>query len=106
MADGENEKPSSGQTNTLGAGKDLLFGWLVGRAAADLGLAQALAASEAQRVEQIKRLEDSLLAQIHELQNQPNIGASVDTQAAEVHELKTEFDNVGERLGQLEAVAQ
>ena len=99
-------KPSGGQTNTLGAGKDLLFGWLVGRAAADLGLAHALAASEAQRVEQIKRLEDSLLAQIHELQNQPNIGASVDTQAAEVHELKTEFDSVAERLGQLEAVAQ
>ena len=106
MADGENENPPSGQTNTLGAGKDLLFGWLVGRAAADLGLAHALAASEAQRVEQIKRLEDSLLAQIHELQNQPNIGASVDTQAAQVLELKTEFDNVAERLGQLEAIAQ
>jgi chromosome segregation ATPase len=106
VADGENEKPSSGQTNTLGAGKDLLFGWLVGRAAADLGLAQALAASEAQRVEQIKRLEDSLLAQIHELQNQPNIGASVDNQVAEVHELKTEFHSVAERLGQLETVAQ
>ena len=108
MAD-ENEKPSSGQTNTLGAGKDLLFGWLVGRAAADLGLAQALAASEAQRVEQIKRLEDSLLAQIHELQNQPNIGASADTQFAELHELhelKVEFDSVAERLGRLETIAQ
>ena len=105
MAD-ENEKPSSGQTNTLGAGKDLLFGWLVGRAAADLGLAQALAASEAQRVEQIKRLEDSLLAQIHELQNQPNIGVGADTQFAELHELKVEFDSVAERLGWLETIAQ
>jgi hypothetical protein len=52
---------------SIGGSKDLLYGWLVGRAAADLGLAHALAASEAQRSEQIKRLEESLLGQIREL---------------------------------------
>lgn len=106
MADGENDKPSSGASSTLGSGKDLLFGWLVGRAAADLGLAQALAASEAQRIEQFKRLEESLLAQIRDLQNQPNIGADVDMFAAELLTAKSEFDNVSERLGRLEMMTQ
>ena len=106
MADGENDKPSSGASSTLGSGKDLLFGWLVGRAAADLGLAQALAASEAQRIEQFKRLEESLLAQIRDLQNQPNIGADADMFAAELLTAKSQFDNVSERLGRLEMMTQ
>lgn len=106
MADGENDKPSNSASNTLGSSKDLLFGWLVGRAAADLGLAQALAASEAQRIEQFKRLEESLLAQIRELQNQPNVGTDADLFAAELHTTKTQFENVSERLGRLEIITQ
>src|SRR5262245_10842913 len=84
----------------------MLFGWLVGRAAADLGLAQALATSEAQRVEQFKRLEDSLLAQIHELQNHASASPGIDIPSSETVRLKAEFDSVAERLARLETIAQ
>jgi chromosome segregation ATPase len=106
VAEDERDTSAAGQTPNLGAGKDLLFGWLVGRAAADLGLAQALAASEAQRVEQIKRLEDSLLAQIRELQSQASLGASADKELAELGDLKATVDRVAERLSRVEALAQ
>ncbi len=43
--DRENHHLYSAQHYFLGKGKDLLIGWLVGRAGADLALAQALAAS-------------------------------------------------------------
>lgn len=87
------------------AGKDLLFGWLVGRAAADLGLAQALAASEAQRTEQIKRLEDSLLGQIRELQSRTGLGASGGEEFAELRDVAAKVDEIAERLSQVEATA-
>ena len=106
MADSENEKSSSSETNNLGAGKDVLFGWLVGRAAADLGLAQALAASEAQRAEQFKRLEVSLLAQIQQLQQQQTVGGRLDEQVPDLDELKAHVHNFSERLTWLESVAQ
>ena len=63
MADTKNDQPLASQTIGAANGKDVLYGWLVGRAAADLGLAQAIAASESQRAEQIKRLEEALLGQ-------------------------------------------
>ena len=69
MADEKNDQQFGGQMIGPANGKDVLYGWLVGRAAADLGLAQAIAASEAQRVEQIRRLEEALLGQMRELQN-------------------------------------
>ncbi len=106
MADSENDKSSSSEANNLGAGKDVLFGWLVGRAAADLGLAQALAASEAQRAEQLKRLEVSLLAQIHQLQQQQAVGANLDDQTPELHELKAQQQSFSERLSGVESAAQ
>jgi DNA repair exonuclease SbcCD ATPase subunit len=106
VAEDERNTSAAGQTPNLGAGKDLLFGWLVGRAAADLGLAQALAASEAQRVEQIKRLEDSLLAQIRELQSQASLGGSADKEFAELGDLKATVDRVAERLSRVEGLAQ
>ena len=53
----------------LSVGNELLYGWLVGRAAADLGLAQALASSDAHYGERIKRMEESLVTQIQELKN-------------------------------------
>lgn len=106
VAEDERNTSAAGQTPNLGAGKDLLFGWLVGRAAADLGLAQALAASEAQRVEQIKRLEDSLLAQIRELQSQASLGGSADKEFAELGDLKATVDRVAARLSRVEGLAQ
>jgi chromosome segregation ATPase len=106
VADDGNDKPSNAQGGNLGAGKDVLFGWLIGRAAADFGLAQALAANEAQRAEQFRRLEDSLLAQIQELQNQPYAAASSTAQIGELHQLKTEMQSIFERMGGLESLAE
>jgi len=105
VAEEEKDKAATRETPTLGAGKDLLFGWLVGRAAADLGLAQALALSEAQRAEQMKRLEDSLLAQIRELQSRTDLGASWGEQFAELSDLAAKVEGVAERLGQVETIA-
>jgi chromosome segregation ATPase len=104
-ADG-NDKPSNAQGSDPGAGKDVLFGWLVGRAAADFGLAQALAVNEAQRAEQFRRLEDSLLAQIQELQNQPLAAVNSTAQIEELHQLKTEMQSIFERMGGLESLAE
>ena len=103
MADDKNDQPLGSQTIGAANGKDVLYGWLVGRAAADLGLAQAIAASEAQRAEQIKRLEAALLGQMRELQNsQPTFsGSSVD--GAEVDRLKDQVQQFGERQNFLEA---
>jgi chromosome segregation ATPase len=106
VTDSENEKSSSSETNNLGAGKDVLFGWLVGRAAADLGLAQALAASEAQRAEQFKRLEDTLLAQIHQLQQQLTSGPNFDVQVPDLNELKAFMQSFAERLSGVESASQ
>jgi chromosome segregation ATPase len=103
VADSENKKSPSSESNNVGAGKDVLFGWLVGRAAADLGLAQALAASEAQRTEQLKRLEVSLLAQIQEVQNQPTVSANYDDPNPQLRELKAHLQSFSERLSGLEA---
>ena len=105
MADNRNDKPSGAQEQSLGGGKDVLFGWLVGRAAADLGLAEALAASEAQRAEQIKRLEETLLAQLQELQRQQS-GASLALPAAEIADLHEQIHSLTHRLGGLEESAQ
>jgi len=98
LPDEEKSFPATSE-GSMGGGKDLLYGWLVGRAAADLGLAQALAASEAQRSEQFKRLEASLLGQIRELQkgdtsNHENGNADLDA-------LKIELQRVCESQQQL-----
>jgi chromosome segregation ATPase len=105
VADSENKKSPSSESNNVGAGKDVLFGWLVGRAAADLGLAQALAASEAQRAEQLKRLEVSLLAQIQEVQNQQTDSANYNDPNPQMRELKAQLQSFSERLSGLEAAA-
>lgn len=105
MADDGNDKPFNAQSGSVGAGKDVLFGWLVGRAAADFGLAQALATSEAQRAEQFRRLEEALLAQIKELSEQPRIAAISTAQIEELDQLKTEMQSIFERMGGLESLA-
>ena len=99
-----NERKDSlgAQENILGGGKDLLYGWLVGRAAADLGLAQALVASEAQRSEQLKRLEDHLLAQIRELEKRQASNLSSEGNAADLAALKAELQSFSVRQEKLE----
>jgi len=80
--------------DSVAGGKDLLYGWLVGRAAADLGLAKALALSEAQHSDKIKRLEESLLGQIRELQKNDAPGDG--DASAEMDALKAELQRVSE----------
>ena len=106
MADDRNDHPSNAQTHSFGAGKDDLFGWLVGRAAADLGLAQAIAASEAQRNEQLKRLEESLLTQVQELKKQQGAAGDPAITLAGIDNLKVEIRNFTERMGWLESASQ
>ncbi len=106
LPDETSENPTTQNANNLGGGTDVLYGWLVGRAAADLGLAQALAASEAQRREQIKRLEESLLAQIRELQDRQSANSGEMNSAALIDPLKLELEQVGARQAQLEAAQQ
>ena len=100
LFDESNDQPLGSQGSKSAGGTDVLYGWLVGRAAADLGLAQALAASESQRKEQIKRLEDNLLGQMRELHlaQASNSGAAVNP--AEVDALKAEIERVRERQQQ------
>jgi chromosome segregation ATPase len=106
VTDDGTDKPSNAQPGNAGASKDVLFGWLVGRAAADLGLAQALAASEAQHADKFKQLEASLLAQIQELQNSSNAPFGAANQSGELEQLKAAMQSIFERMGGLESLAQ
>jgi chromosome segregation ATPase len=105
VADDGNDKPFNAQSSSVEAGRDVLFGWLVGRAAADFGLAQALAANEAQRAEQFRRLEEALRAQVNELREQPCTAAISTAQIEELNQLKTEMQSIFERMGGLESLA-
>ncbi len=102
VADEKIDQLFGGQTIGPANGKDVLYGWLVGRAAADLGLAQAIAASEAQRVEQIRRLEEALLGQMRELQNNQAAAGSA-SDSAEVDLLQDQVRQFSERQNALEA---
>ena len=101
LFDESNDQPLGSQGSNPGGGTDVLYGWLVGRAAADLGLAQALAASESQRKEQIKRLEDNLLGQMRELHLAQTSSSGAAVNPAEVDALKAEIERVRERQQQL-----
>ena len=103
VADDKNDQPLDSQAIGAANGKDVLYGWLVGRAAADLGLAQAIAASEAQRSEQIRHLEAALLGQMRELQNSQVSVAGSSADGTEVNRLKNQFEQFGERQNFLEA---
>ena len=102
MADEKTDQPLGGQIAGAANGKDVLYGWLVGRAAADLGLAQAIAASEAQRAEQMRRLEEALMGQMRELQSSQTI-ASAGSDSGEVGRLKEQVSQFCERQNFLEA---
>jgi len=103
VADDKNDQSLGSQTVGAANGKDVLYGWLVGRAAADLGLAQAIAANEAQRADQIKRLEDALLGQMRELQNSQATVSGSFVDGAEIDRLKDQVRLSGERQNFLEA---
>lgn len=106
MANDQTDQPTIPPASPAGGSKDVLFGWLVGRAAADLGLAQALAASEAQRTEQFKALEAGLLAQIQELRNAPSALAGNSDQTDEFELLKSEMQSLLKRMGGFETAAE
>jgi chromosome segregation ATPase len=105
VANDQTDQPTIPQATGAGGSKDVLFGWLVGRAAADLGLAQALAASEAQRSEQFKTLEAGLLAQIQELRSAPYALTGNSGESDEFARLKTEMQSLLERMGGFETAA-
>jgi chromosome segregation ATPase len=89
----------SRQGHRAGGDKDAsLFDWLVKKAEADLGLAQAFAASECHRAKQIKNLEASLIGQITALQQQV-----VESREAELNALKSEIFACSNRLERVES---
>jgi len=101
LPDEQKEYSNSQEPNDAG-GNDLLYGWLVGRAAADLGLAQALAVSESRRNEQFKRLEVNLLAQVRELQNSQHADGNSVENAVTIEALKAEIERIDARQHNLE----
>jgi uncharacterized small protein (DUF1192 family) len=101
-SDEQNEHLNNQEPNDAG-GNDLLYGWLVGRAAADLGLAQALAVSESRRNDQFKRLEVTLLAQVRGLQNSQHANGNSVENAATIAALKAEIERIDARQHNLEA---
>lgn len=96
MFDEPKDQPMDSQGNNSAGSTDVLYGWLVGRAAADLGLAQALALSETQRKEQIKRLEDNLLSQMRELRDAQMVNTGAAANPAELDTLKSEIERVSD----------
>ena len=81
----------------LGESRDNLFERLVIRAEADLKVAQALAARESQRADQIKRLETTLIGHINRLQQQ-----ILESREAEIKDLRSEIFVCAERITQFE----
>jgi DNA repair exonuclease SbcCD ATPase subunit len=79
--------------------KDTLFDWLEKKAEADFGLAQAFAAGETQRAEQIKRLETTLVGQIAELQH-----LVLENREAELNDLKSQISVCADRVARIEGV--
>jgi chromosome segregation ATPase len=81
----------------MGKSRDTLFDWMVRRAEADLGVAQALVAGEMQRAHQIKHLETTLIGQINKLQHQV-----IESHEAELNDLKSEIFACADRIAQFE----
>jgi len=97
LFDEKSETPSNRDGGRMGSGKDTLFDWLVRKAEADLGLAEAFAAGETQRVDQIKHLEITLVGQIAELQHQ-----ILESRDAELNDLKSEISVYSDRMTRIE----
>ena len=99
--------PFSPREDPAGKGKDVLVGWLVGKAGVDFGVAQALAASEAQAAEQLNRLEATLVARINGLQNEPKIEPEIpESQLRQLSAFQAELQGFSKRIILLESAGQ
>src|SRR3990170_6115499 len=107
LFDQRTDNPFSPREDQTGKGKDMLVGWLVGKAGVEFGVAQALAASDAQAVEQLKRLEETLVARISELQKEQKIGGEIpESYVRELSALQAELQGFAKRMSLVEAVGQ
>jgi len=107
LFDQRTDNPISPREDQTGKGKDVLVGWLVGKAGVEFGVAQALAASDAQAVEQLKRLEETLVARISELQKEQKIGNEIpESYVRELSALQAELQGFAKRMSLVEAVGQ
>src|SRR3990172_8375876 len=107
LLDQRTDNPLSPRENQMGKGKDMLVGWLVGKAGVDFGVAQALAASDAQAAEQLKRLEETLVARISELQKEQKIGGEIpEGYVRELSALQAELQGFAKRMSLVEAAGQ
>jgi len=107
LLDQRTDNPLSPRENQMGKGKDMLVGWLVGKAGVDFGVAQALAASDAQAAEQLKRLEETLVARISELQKEQKIGGEIpESYVRQLSALQAELQGFAKRMSLVEAAGQ
>jgi len=107
LFDQRTDNPLSPRENQMGKGKDMLVGWLVGKAGVDFGVAQALAASDAQAAEQLKRLEETLVARITELQKEQKIGDEIpESYVRQLSALQAELQGFAKRMSLVEAAGQ
>jgi len=107
LLDQKTDNPFSPRQDQTGKGKDVLVGWLVGKAGVDFGVAQALAASDAQAAEQLKRLEETLVARISELQKEQKIGGEIpESHVRQLCVLQAELQGFAKRMSLVEAAGQ
>jgi chromosome segregation ATPase len=107
LFDQRTDNPFSPREDQTGKGKDMLVGWLVGKAGVDFGVAQALAASDAQAAEQLKRLEETLVARINELQKEKKVGNEIpEGYVRELSGLQAELQGFARRMSLVEAAGQ
>jgi chromosome segregation ATPase len=107
LFDQRTDNPFSPREDQTGKGKDVLVGWLVGKAGVDFGVAQALAASDAQAAEQLKRLEETLVARISELQKEQKIGGEIpESYVRQLSALQAELQGFAKRISLVEAAGQ
>jgi len=107
LFDQRTDNPFSPREDQTGKGKDMLVGWLVGKAGVDFGVAQALAASDAQAAEQLKRLEETLVARISELQKEKKVGNEIpEGYVRELSGLQAELQGFARRMSLVEAAGQ
>jgi DNA repair exonuclease SbcCD ATPase subunit len=98
LFDQKSENPSNHEPLWMAKSKDTLFDWLVRKAEADLGVAQALASDENQRLNQIKQLETTLVGEISKLQHQ-----IIENREAELNALKSEIVACADRIARFES---
>ena len=105
--DPKTANPFSPREDQSGKGKEMLVGWLVGKAGVDFGVAQALAASEAQAAEQLNRLEETLVARINALQKeQKTDGETPESHLRQLSAFQADLQGFAKRMIGVEAAGQ